>query len=162
MNPDLLLSVVTALSSFVLKTTLAFGVCLAICGLVEFSLRNSSVLALARKGCFPEWAPSSKHLPGIGSSTKFDRRRRADSRLVGIPAGIGSALDWDRIRFGPGLHAGDSYQEASAAEMDSGFHQSTAQGDCGRLSAFGEQVSRGAVKIAGIVGGDFAGNVWLD
>ncbi len=30
MNPDLLLGVVTALAGFVLKTTLAFGVCLAL------------------------------------------------------------------------------------------------------------------------------------
>jgi beta-lactamase regulating signal transducer with metallopeptidase domain len=35
MNPDLLLRVVTALASFVLKTTLAFGVCLALSWLVD-------------------------------------------------------------------------------------------------------------------------------
>jgi beta-lactamase regulating signal transducer with metallopeptidase domain len=35
MNPDLLLSVATALASFALKTTLAFGVCLALSWLVD-------------------------------------------------------------------------------------------------------------------------------
>ncbi len=35
MNPDLLLSVVTALASFLLKTTIAFGVCLALSWLVD-------------------------------------------------------------------------------------------------------------------------------
>ncbi len=61
MNPDLVLGVMSALTGFILKTALAFGVCLGlelagqfsrpeIYGLVRLSLWNGSVLALAGDG----------------------------------------------------------------------------------------------------------------
>ena len=43
MNPDLLLGIVAALAGFVLKTTLAFGVCLAISWLAGSPNRRFTV-----------------------------------------------------------------------------------------------------------------------
>jgi beta-lactamase regulating signal transducer with metallopeptidase domain len=80
MNPDLLLSVVTALASFMLKTTLAFGLCLALSWLVDSPSRRFMVwlsflyataaywLWLA-KGVFASGHPTVPTPPALAQTT---------------------------------------------------------------------------------------------
>ena len=101
MNPDLLLRIVAALAGFLLKTTLAFGVCLVfswlarlakpkVYGLAGISFRRGGVLALAgerRSGRWKQLVCQVLPAPRI-QPVDFHRRRRyrflarGPSRLV--------------------------------------------------------------------------------
>jgi beta-lactamase regulating signal transducer with metallopeptidase domain len=91
MNPDLLLSVVTALASFLLKTTLAFGVCLAMSWLVDspgrrFVVWSSFLYATAAywlwlaRGVFVSGHPAASTSPALAQAAS------STISIVQIPA----------------------------------------------------------------------------
>ena len=134
MNPDLLLGIVAALAGFVLKTTLAFGVCL---GLVGSSIRQAGdswsgwVFFSGRPRTGSGWRTAFWRRGTVAlrvlhqrsvQTGGFHSRRLADSRLLGLSPWSRAARDRDRLPAGLDLHAGYSYQEATAAKMGSRLH----------------------------------------
>jgi beta-lactamase regulating signal transducer with metallopeptidase domain len=85
MNPDLLLSVVTALSSFVLKTTLAFGVCLAISWLADSPGRRFVVWLsfLYATAAYWLWLAKGVFLSGHPAASTSPALVQAPSSTVG-------------------------------------------------------------------------------
>ena len=173
MNPDLLLGVVTALAGFVLKTTLAFGVCLGLGWLADSPSRRFLVWLSFLYGTAAYWLWLTKGVLASGqlSASTTNAVAQPVTSTVGalqIPGSwafpLGVALRVIGIVYLLVL----TYmlvahiRKHPAAEMDSGLHQSTAGRDRRRFSATGGSPSCGAFKIAGTVGGYVAGNVRLD
>jgi hypothetical protein len=69
MNPDLLLGVVTALTGFVLKTTLAFGVCLVLSWLADSPSRRFIVWLSFLFGTSAYWLFLAKSMIASGQVT---------------------------------------------------------------------------------------------
>src|ERR1700722_9537782 len=77
----------------------------AILDLVELSLRDGGVLALAREGRSCGWTVACKRSDQLGSAGGFLGERLADTRLVGLSARYSAALGRDRLSIGLGRYA---------------------------------------------------------
>ena len=83
MNPDLLLGIVTALAGFVLKTTLAFGVCLGLSWLADSPSRRFMVWLSFLYGTAAYWLWLAK---GVLAGGKVASPRHSSSTGGGVSA----------------------------------------------------------------------------
>jgi beta-lactamase regulating signal transducer with metallopeptidase domain len=85
MNPDLLLGVVTALSGFVLKTTLAFGVCLVLSRLADSPARRFLVWLTFLYGSAAYWLFLAK---GVVASGPVAAASSSSAPVHGVSVGV--------------------------------------------------------------------------